>query len=106
MRSGDLRHYITIQQAQISYNSISEPVQTWTTWANVWAAVEPASGKNYYSARQLNAEVDGVCRIRYRSGLLPTMRILFGTRVLQIISIVNPKESNEELDIYYKELLD
>jgi SPP1 family predicted phage head-tail adaptor len=106
VRAGDLKHQIIIQVAQKSKNSMGEFVDTWSTWATVWAAIEPASGKNYYAAKQLNAEVDGVCRIRYRTGVLPTMRILYGSRVLRIVSIVNPKETNEELQLFYKELLD
>lgn len=106
MKAGDLRHSIIIQVPQRSRDTVGGAVDTFVTWATVWAAIEPLSGKRYMEGKQLNAEVDGVVRIRYRAGVLPTMRILFGSKILQIVSIINPREKNEELQIMYRESLD
>jgi len=45
-------------------------------------------------------------RIRYRADLEPTMRIKFGDRILNIISIVHPQENHRELHLMYSEALD
>ena len=106
MRIGLLRHRITIEKPTQGKNAIDEVVLTWSTFCTVWAAVEPAAGNVYYTAKQLDARVDGRVRIRYRGDLEPTMRIKFGDRILSIVSIVHPKENQKELHLMYAESLD
>src|SRR4030042_4845782 len=106
MRSGDLKHQIIIQQPVKSKNAMGEWIETFETWATVWGAIEPASGATFYAARQLDSKVDGRIRIRYRTGIKPTMRILFGERVLSIVSVIQPKENHRELHLMYSEALD
>jgi SPP1 family predicted phage head-tail adaptor len=106
MRAGDLKQRIIIQSATHAKNDIGELEDTWGTFATVWAAVEPATGSNYYASKQTEAKVDGRVRIRYRSDLDTTMRILFGSRVLTIVSILQPKENKKETHIMYTEALD
>lgn len=106
MNIGKLRHRITLQTASQSQNDFGEWVTSYTNWATVWAAIEPNLGKRYMEAKQANSEVQGVIRIRYKSGVLPTMRVTYGTQVFEIVSIVHPQEQQKELHILYKEALD
>jgi SPP1 family predicted phage head-tail adaptor len=106
MRSGDLRHRIAIQTNTPVANSFNEMVDTWTTYATVWAEISPLTGTKYFADKQANSDVSGIVRIRYRSDIVPTMRLLFGTRVFQIVSIIHPKEKRDMVELYYKELLD
>jgi len=106
MRAGALRQRLTFQKETRARNSFNEEVVTWATHVTVWGSVTPNAGKKYYEALQANAEVTGEVRIRYRSDILPTMRILHGSRVLEIVAIANPQERDRELLIYYKESLD
>lgn len=106
MRAGDLRHRLKLQQPTESTNDFGETVISYSDVDTVWGAVEPNAGKRYFEAMQANSEVQGVVRIRYRSDIQATWRILFGTRVLKIVSIINPREKDREMLIYYKEALD
>ena len=106
MRFGLLKQRITIQIPSRSKNSFNEWVESWGTWKTVWASIEPASGNRYYEAKQANAEVDGLIRIRYLTGIQPTMLIKYGNRIFQIKSLVTPKENRREIHIYYQEALD
>ena len=106
MKSGNLRHRITIQQQVKSQNAIKEWVTSWEDWATVWASIEPAAGSQYYEAKQLDSKVDGKIRIRYRMGVKPTMRVLYGNRVLSIVSVIQPQENKRELILMYSEALD
>lgn len=106
MNAGDLKQRIIIQSPVKTRNSVNENVITWETWKTVWAAIEPAVGSTYYAAKQANAEVDGRVRIRYVEGLEPTYRILWGERVLNIVSIIEPKMDKREIVIMYSEALD
>lgn len=107
MRAGELNKRIIIEENTPTKDATTgEFVDTWTPWRTVWAAIEPLSGNRYWQAKQANAEVDGVVRIRYRAGVKPTMRIKFGERYLYIKSIIQPKEAKEQLHLLYTEALD
>jgi len=106
MRTGLLRNRITIQEAYKEKNDFGEWIIIYRDWATIWAAIEPNQGKRYFEAAQANSEVQGIIRIRYRSGVLPTMRVKYCDRIFQIISIVHPQERMRELHIFYKEQLD
>ncbi len=106
MKAGQLRHRIVIEKQTQTKNAIDEIILTWSTFCTVWAAIEPATGQTYYAANQLEAKVDGRVRIRYRDDIEPTMRIKYGDRILNIVSIVHPQENRRELHLMYSEGLD
>ena len=106
MKAGQLKHRIVIEQQTQTKNAIDEIILTWSTFCTVWAAIEPATGQTYYAANQLESKVDGRVRIRYRDDLDPTMRIKFGDRILNIVSIIKPQENKRELHLMYAEGLD
>jgi len=51
------------------------------------------------AAKQISAEVSHKIRMRYIAGLLPTMKIAWGAREFEIISIINVQERNNEIVI-------
>lgn len=100
---GKLRQRITIQQLSKSRDTYGATKKGWTSFATCWAAVEPLSGKEFWNAQQIAAEITTRVRIRYREGVKPTMRILFGSRILEIKGITNPEERKKELQILCSE---
>jgi SPP1 family predicted phage head-tail adaptor len=106
MRAGLLRHRLTLQIPSKSTNAFGEWIESWSDWVTVWGSIEPNLGKRYFEAKQANSEVQGLIRIRYRTGVKPTMRVKFGDRTFRIISIVHPFEKRQELHLLYKEELD
>lgn len=80
-------------------------VKNWQPVATVWAAVEPLSGREFFAASQVNAEVTGRIRIRYMAGVRPTMRAVLGERVFEILAVIDPQERHEELQLMVKEVL-
>lgn len=106
MRAGELRHRLTLQEPGQARNSFGDMVTTWTDVATVWGAVEWAGGRRYLEAAQLNAEVQGVVRIRYRADIDTTWRVKFDSRLFTILSMSNYRERGEELWLNIKEALD
>jgi SPP1 family predicted phage head-tail adaptor len=56
--------------------------------------------------KQLNSthpEITHVITIRYRPGILEEMWIIYKGRILDIETIINPMEKNEELKLHCKE---
>ena len=97
IKAGDYRNRIELQRRTAA------ALNTWTTVATVWAAIEPLSGNQFYQNLVATTEVTGRVRIRYRTDIKPDYRLKFGTRIFSIVGLVNPKESNQELQIMYRE---
>ena len=100
-RVGQLRHRIKLQSPvstpDAEYGGAVPP--SWADEDEVWAAIEPLRGRTYFAAAQANAELTHKVTIRYRAGLLPSWRVLFGERALSIVSVINPEERNRWLEL-------
>ena len=96
LSAGKLRHRVSIEQRVTAVNSYGESETVWVEWADVWAAIEPLSGKEYLAAQQVQSSVS--CRITLRriAGLLPSMRIVHGNTVYNIAAILPDKDSGLE----------
>jgi SPP1 family predicted phage head-tail adaptor len=103
--AGSYRHVITFQSPSTTENEYGEPTQDWVDFATVRAGIYPISGKDYISAVELNSEISHKVNIRYYPGITPNMRIVFGSRIFQIIAVMNFQEWNKELQIVCKEFL-
>jgi len=105
MNIGDLRHRITIQQPVESSNTFGEVEKTWQDIATVWASIEPLRGREYFDSQQINAEVTTRIRIRYRPGIKPKMRVVYGERIFDIQSVIDVEERHKEIHLMCKEVM-
>ena len=105
MDIGKLRHRIIFQQLSNSKNEYGEPVEEWLDIKTVWAEIKPVGGKQFFAAKQINAEISHNIYIRYRNSLSSSMRIKFKERIFEILYIMNVNESNTLMQIYCKELV-
>lgn len=85
LHAGALRNRITIQQRSVTRNDVGEEVESWSTWNSVWAQIEPVSSREFLEARAQGAEISHRVTIRAIDGLTHEMRVLFGSRVLDIV---------------------
>lgn len=86
MAAGRLRHKIEIQQHVIAQDPSTgaELPSIWVAFASVRAAVEPLSARDLIAAQAGQSEATGRMVIRYRVGVLPTMRIIFRGEIYSI----------------------
>ncbi|MGG1534514.1 phage head closure protein [Brevibacillus agri] len=68
---------ITIQEKQLVVDPEGIPTVDWVDVATVWAAREPliAGAREFFSAAAINAEKTVRYAVRYRTGILPSMRL-------------------------------
>ena len=86
MRAGDLRHPVVIQHQTTQQDpATGEVVTAWVEFARVWAAVDPLSARDLIAAQASHSQASGRITIRYRPGVLPTMRILHRGQIFTII---------------------
>lgn len=103
MQAGKLRHRVTIQEQSTARDTFGQRVDTWTTVATVWASVEPLQGREFLDGRSLEAEISLRVRMRYRSGVEPTMRLSWGGRIFEIVAITSTEERGRELVLMCRE---
>lgn len=101
---GDLRHRVTIEEKTITRDTYGGEEITWSTVATCWAAVEPLQGREFLEGRRLEAEVSTRIRIRYRSGVVPGMRITWGDHVYDIEAVIEHESKRRELRLMCREL--
>lgn len=103
MDSGKLNKRITLQYQTKVPDGMGSFTVTWTDAATVWAAIWPMTGSEAVQSMQSDMVITTRIRIRYRSVLRPDWRISYGGRYFNIVSIINPSERNEWLDIMARE---
>ena len=98
MRAGRLRHRITIQQPTAgSANAYGETTDTWTTFAEVRAAIIPQTAREFVAAQQVRGTMTHLLEIRALSGITNQMRVKFGTRYLHIDGVIEIDERGREM---------
>ncbi len=106
MRAGKLRHPITIEQPSDSRGAtFGQAKLTWTVFKRTRASIDPLSGKEEIGTDQVQAGVTHAIEMRYLPGVTPRMRILFGSRVFSIVSVLDKMERNRELKLLCMEEL-
>ncbi|MDV9030569.1 phage head closure protein [Pseudomonas sp. RAC1] len=104
MQAGKLRHRIDIQE----FKAVRDPVtleygeKDWVTlWPKCPASVEDLSTREFLAAQAGQAEATSRIVIRYRPGVLATMRILYRGEVYSIVGppLADPKSGLDYLTI-------
>jgi len=103
MESGRLRHRVVVEQVALSGDAMSQPTETWTTYATLWADIQPLRGREFIAAQAANSEVTVKVITRYKSGISPKWRLKYGTQIYLILEIVNPGMKNKSLEFMCKE---
>lgn len=108
MRAGTLRHQVTVQSYGVaSANDYGELVPNYSTGTVRWASIEPLSGVERERAMGVVGEVTH--RITIRSHGLDECkaedRITFDSRTFNVVSVLNPEELGERLEILARELV-
>lgn len=100
MRGGKYRRVVNIEQKSLAQDAAGEMLPTWSTFAaGIYAEVNPLSGNEKIQAQQINASVTDMVKIRYLPGVTPTMRIIYGSRTLQISNVQNVMERDREIEL-------
>jgi SPP1 family predicted phage head-tail adaptor len=106
MRPGKLRHGIAIERVAETQDADGSVIEAWSTYATVHGSIEPISGREYFAAQSTQADVTHRIGIRYLSGIVPKMRVKYGSRIYDILSVINIDERNRELQLMCRESID
>ncbi len=101
--AGGRRHRVTLQERATGVDADGLPNGDWGAVASVWAEVSPLRDRELFNAQQVQPRTTHKITLDYRPGVTHAMRFLFGTRILNIGSIINPMEANRTLEILAEE---
>ncbi len=99
MRSGRLRHRLSLQGPTITNDGLGTPTTTFGTVATIWGSIEPLKGKEFYDSALINSEVTNRIVVRYITPIAPNYKVVFGTRTFMIESIIDLMERRKELHL-------
>ncbi|MGZ9713904.1 phage head closure protein [Glaciimonas sp. GNP009] len=77
--STQLDKRVQIQARATGLDDDGEPLGGWSNVATVWASIVDISGHEYVRAAAVQNAVQTKIVIRYRLGVVPAMRVLFGS---------------------------
>lgn len=85
MGAGKLRRRVTLQRPVESQDGTGQPVVTWTAVDTVWGQVRPLQGRELFTAQAVHAKLTVEVRIRYRSDVLSTWRVVTGGHTYELV---------------------
>lgn len=81
---GALRARVTIQRENPVATGGGGYVPGWSNVADVWAQLEPVSGREILQGARLEGRVTHRAVMRYRADVTAGMRLVFGARLFRI----------------------
>jgi SPP1 family predicted phage head-tail adaptor len=104
LRAGKLDKKLILQSQSITRDTFGAEVVTWVNTAQVYASMEQVSGRELYTAQQINAEATTKITIRHRKDITPKMRLVYKERVFDIVKFDNVKEASHTIVLTCKEV--
>src|SRR5690606_31880816 len=85
---GKMRDRVQIQQATETIDAAGQVIRTWATlYADQPARWVPMRGEESQRGGQVEAQVDDVFEIRYRTGITPQMQLIHRGRTYGIVYV-------------------
>lgn len=105
IRAGDLRHRLRLQIEERTDDGAGGATIRFRDHCWVWAEVRSTLTRTLQEAKKLNPKLTHTARMRYRVGVLPDMRLVYGAQVLRIDSVTDPTGERIELVALCEELV-
>jgi len=96
---GKMRERVTLQQESNTADGYGGQVLAWSDVATVWAKVEPLSGREQIEADKLQGVVNTRITIRYRSDVVPGMRLTWNSKNYNIRAVICEEERDRFLQL-------
>lgn len=99
MRAGKMRHRVNIQASTESRDAHGGVTQTWATAVTRWASIDTEKVNEREAGGKTDAIASHVLVLRDYPSLTEQHRILYGTRVFNIVEIIRPREVSHEMRV-------
>lgn len=92
VKAGDLRHRIVIERAERTSDGAGGSTTEWETVAEVWAAIWSRSADEDFRFDRVAGTATHDVWIRHRADVSPDMRIRFGSRVFDVLGVIDVED--------------
>lgn len=99
MQAGRLKNRVIIQQQSATQDAIGQPVNTWTTYATVWADIRHRSGIEEIKAGEVASTIRASIRVRYKAGVTAAMRVSHGSSIYHIKAVLRDEQNKDYMDL-------
>lgn len=103
---GKRRARITIQAPPTGQDAMGAPNQAFTDYVTIWARVKSVSGTEAFAGQQYNPEQTHMIEIDVSTQtktITPLYRIIYGSKILDILNINSPERDLDPIYIVCKE---
>ena len=76
LKAGDLDQRVLIQSRSVTKDAYGQDTITWVDVCSVWAQVHALRGREFFAAAQTQQEQSVKVRIRYRTDITQTCRLV------------------------------
>lgn len=99
----ELRHFLSLERPELTTDGYGGNERTWVKVTDLWAKITPVSVRETLAKDQVESEITHRIIIRYRTDVLPEMRLRKEGRIFEIIGVMNEMERNRWLQLECKE---
>jgi SPP1 family predicted phage head-tail adaptor len=99
MRAGELRHAVKVQRPHVTRDSYGAEVVSWVELGTFWCSAVPVSGREYFSASQVNSETTVRFRLRNLAGLTTGDRIQWAGKPHDVQAVLDVGGNGRELEL-------
>jgi len=98
IEAGDLRQRISIYSPPTGVDESGQPLDSlpsmdgWTLDKTRWAKIEPNTGSPYIQSDQIRNLTSHRITMRYNPTLTPRQRIIYGTRIFNVVGLISSEE--------------
>jgi SPP1 family predicted phage head-tail adaptor len=98
--AGQLRKRVALQSAALVVDALGGRTQVWTTYATVWAAVEPQP----FVVGSQKAEVLTVITIRYRPDVAAEQQVVSEGKTYTVLVVIDNENRHRDLVLHCAEV--
>ena len=102
IRAGTLRHKILIQRAAETTGTMGSVKNTWNNIKTTRASIKPTTGNEWFVNENIVNDVDHFIILR-KTDLTPVDRIVYNSRIFNIVRVLNDEERGNSLLVLAKE---
>lgn len=105
VKIADLRHRVLVEEPVRTPDGGGGAIQTWSPIAEVWAAIRPLNGSERVVADTIAGRITHEIWIRWREGVGPHLRLRYGSRIFDLLSVLDVDEQHRFLRCLVEERL-
>ena len=102
LKSGELRDWVEILSLVSRLDDFGASTQAWTVVGGAFAKVQAITGRELISGQQVRGQVSHRVWMRRPADLptvVPSMRLIYGERVLEISAVIERGLRRDELEL-------